>query len=231
MATSGDTTFNVTRDQLINGALRIVGAIAQGETPTAQMVTDASEALNMIVKAWQADGMPLWVTKEYQLTPIAGQNTYTVTPKMLRVIQAWNRDSTSNVDIPMRVVTRDEYNRLGNKTSTGKPIQVYHNPNLADSTVKLYPNPDSNSATSNKIFLVYQKPFDDFDTSTDNPEFPSEYFDALKFALASRLSFEYGMEPNDRTQLMQQSTILKLEALSMGTEEGSMFFTADKRTW
>jgi hypothetical protein len=131
----------------------------------------------------------------------------------------------------MRIVTRDEYNRLGNKTTSGNPILISVIPNLTDTTVKVYPRPTSVEAAANNIVLVYQKQFDDFDSSTDNPEFPNEFFDALKFALASRLSYEYGLDVQDRKQLFEQSMILKADALSFGTEEGSMFMAVDNRRW
>ena len=59
MSTSGSTNFSTSRNELIAGALRIVGAVAQGETPTTAQYSEGSEALNMLCKAWMADGMPL----------------------------------------------------------------------------------------------------------------------------------------------------------------------------
>jgi len=231
MAISGSTDFSITRDQLIEGALRICGVIAPGETPTATMYTGASEALNMIAKAWQSDGMPLWAMSEYTLTLTDATSSYIISPKLLKVTQALNRNIDTNIDIPMRIVTRDEYNRLGNKTTSGNPILVWCNPNLDDTTVKVFPTPTSVEAADNTVILTYQKEFSDFDASSDTPEFPREYYDALKFALASRLSYEYGVDIQDRKQLFEQSMILKNEALSFGTEEGSMFFGVDVRKW
>lgn len=231
MAISGSTDFSVTRDQLIEGALRICGVTAPGETPTTAMYNGASEALNMIAKAWQSDGMPLWAISEYTITLTADTSSYTISPKLLKVTQALNRNVDTNIDIPMRIVTRDEYNRLGNKTTSGNPIIVWCNPNLDDTTVKLYPTPTSVEEASNTIILTYQKEFSDFDASADTPEFPKEYYDALKFALASRLSYEYGVDIQDRKQLFEQAMILKNEALSFGTEEGSMYFGVDVRKW
>ena len=213
-------------------SLRIIGAIAQGETPTATQYSEAAEALNMVVKAFMADGMPLWAMTEYSLTLVAGTSTYTITtPKLMKVVQAFNHNSSSNVDIPMRIITRDEYNRLGNKTSAGNPIQVYHSPNRTDSTVKVFPTPDATAQTYNTIKLVAQKPFEDFDSSTDEPDFPQEWFNALKFALALALAPEYGMNIQDRNQLLKEAALYKNEALSFGTEEGSLFFQVDSRTW
>ena len=114
MTTSGTYDFSVNRDQLITGALRLAGVIAQGETPTTSQVSDAAVSLNMMVKAWMADGMPLWAIRTITITPVANQNTYTYdTPKLLKPLQAWNRQTSSQVDIPMRMISRQEYNILG----------------------------------------------------------------------------------------------------------------------
>ncbi len=64
MTTSGTSTFNPTRDTLIRRSLRILGAIQAGETPGAQEVTDASEALNGWVKEQEASGLHLWTEVE-----------------------------------------------------------------------------------------------------------------------------------------------------------------------
>ena len=231
MGLSNSTNFATSRNELITGALRIVGALAQGETPTTAQMTEGAEALNFLAKAWMADGMPLWVIREYSLPLTASTAVYTPSTKMMKVIQAYNHNTSTNVDIPMRIVTRDEYNRLGNKVSTGNPIQLLHIPNRTDSTIKVYPVPTSVEAASNQIIITYQKPYDDFDTSTDEPEFPAEWFDALKFGLAHRLAAEYGMELNDRKQLMQEALLLKQEALNNGLEQGSFFFQVDTRDW
>lgn len=231
MSTSGSTNFSTSRNELIAGALRIIGAVAQGETPTTAQYSEGSEALNMLCKAWMADGMPLWVTREYTMPLTASTASYTPSLKMMKVIQAYNHNTTTNVDIPMRIITRDEYNRLGNKTSAGNPIQLMHIPNRTDSTIKVYPVPGTTEQTYNQIIITYQKQYDDLDTSTDEPEFPSEWFDALKFGLAHRLAPEYGMEINDRRQLQQEALLLKQEALNNGLENGSFFFQADMRTW
>ena len=88
MATSGSTDYSQTRDDIIKRALRLIGALAQGESPTTDQVTEAAVALNGLVKAWEADGMPLWAIKERTITLQATTNTYTLTtPKPLKVIQ------------------------------------------------------------------------------------------------------------------------------------------------
>lgn len=78
MTTSGTTTFTQTRDQIINRALRQVGAIASGETPGAQLVSDAADALNALVKEWNALGIHLWTESEGSLFLQANQVSYSL---------------------------------------------------------------------------------------------------------------------------------------------------------
>lgn len=237
MSTSGSTDFTVTRDQLIAGALRAAGAISQGETPTATQVTEASEALNMFVKELQADGMPLWAIKQYSVT-LTATSTYTIgagatvnTPKPLKVLQAFLHNTSTNVDVPMTILTRDEYNRLGNKTSEGSPIQLFYEPLLTTGVMHLFPVPDSYSIANCTVTLVYQRPFEDFDGASDNPDFPQEWFNAIKFGLADLLAPEYGLPLQERQDLAARAKKLRDIALGFGTEEGSLHFQADRRNW
>lgn len=235
MTTSGSTVFNITRDQLIAGALRMVGAVAQGESPTATQISEAAEALNMMVKAWEVDGMPLWGLTEYVMT-LSATNKYTLgigktiaIPKPLKVIQAWIRETSSNIDIPIRIISKHEYNTLGNKSVTGTPVQLYYNPQLDYGDLYVFPTPDSTVASAYKVHIVYQRPFEDFVATGDNPDFPQEWLDALKYGLAARLAPEYGVPLDQRNILNKEAKEKKDEALSFGTEEGSIFFQVDRR--
>lgn len=230
MSSSGSYSFSVTRDDIIKRALRLIGALAQGETPTTDQVTEAAVALNGLVKAWEADGMPLWAIKQLSVPLIASTSTYTLsTPKPLKVLQAFNHDSTSNVDIPMRILTKQEYNILGNKTSSGNPIQIYYDPRRDNGVLYVFPVPTSLQATNNTIQLVYQAPFEDFNASTDTPDFPQEWYDAVTYGLACRLAPEYGLPIPDRKTLWQEMTIIKQDALNFGLEEGSLYFGVERR--
>ena len=51
MATSGSFNYSTTRNDLIAGALRILGVIGESDTPSAEQYTTGSEALNMLAKA------------------------------------------------------------------------------------------------------------------------------------------------------------------------------------
>jgi hypothetical protein len=120
---------------------------------------------------------------------------------------------------------------LGNKTSAGNPIQCYYNPQLDYGILSVFPVPATADATNNVVTIYYQRPFDDFDISTDTPDFPQEWFDAVMYGLATRLAPEYGVAMTDRKLLWQEMTIIKQDALNFGLEEGSLYFGVDRRSW
>ncbi len=80
MATSGSVDFALTRDQIIKYGLLNVGAIGDGDTPSTNQYTDGAIYLNMIMKAWHNDGMPLWALKEGYIFPIADTNSISLGP-------------------------------------------------------------------------------------------------------------------------------------------------------
>ena len=80
MATSGSTDFLLTRNQIITEALALIRVASEEEPLTAAMVEDASRSLNMMVKAWQADGLHLWTKTQGTLFLQQGQQSYVLGP-------------------------------------------------------------------------------------------------------------------------------------------------------
>ena len=78
MTTSGTATFTYNRDQIIKMAYRKLGVINASETPGPQMIQDASDALNLWVKALNATGLHIWTETEATVFLQPGQNTYTL---------------------------------------------------------------------------------------------------------------------------------------------------------
>lgn len=76
MTTSGQSSFNPAVTNIINMAYRKLGAIAEDETPTAGMYTDAAFALNAMVKEWMATGIHVWTEEEAILFFQKGQRRY-----------------------------------------------------------------------------------------------------------------------------------------------------------
>lgn len=231
MATSNSTNFNVTRNELIAGALQVLGVAdpASFISPTSEQFLQAASALNIMVKAWQSDGLQLWALKEHNF-PLTSSATYSSTTlgiaKPLKVIGAYRRNTVSNIDVPLTIITRDEYNNLPNKnTQAGIPINLYYDPQLDVGTVYVWPAPSNAAINSERITIRYQRPFEDFDAATDTPDFPQEWLAALKWGLARELSFNYGLTEQRISVISSMAKEYRQQALSSSREEGSIFFT------
>lgn len=79
MATSGTADFNLTRNKIIRAAARKIQAVRAGSVMGAAMIADFDEALNAMVKHWQATpGLHVWTVAEATLFPVPGQVQYPI---------------------------------------------------------------------------------------------------------------------------------------------------------
>jgi hypothetical protein len=243
MALSTSYNYVTTRDDIIKRALRIIGALGQGETPVAAAVTEAAQALNDIFKEWQADGLQLWKYIEQSITLVAGTNAYNIgtgatinTGAPLKIVTAYRRTTYTNgdtADVPMTIVPQFDYRMLPNKQSDGPPTHLWykHAPATAGEIVgviTLWPTPDASfvspTGATGSVLINYMAPLMDFDAASDNPDIPNYLINALVWSLADQLSYEYGVPVTDRAQISKKAQLHKAVALSFDQEEGSLFF-------
>ncbi len=78
MATSNSVNFTVTRNDLITEALELCQVLASGETPTGEDTTTCSRSLNLLTKAWMADGLHIFQKQEVTLFHVVGAASYTL---------------------------------------------------------------------------------------------------------------------------------------------------------
>ena len=231
MSTSGTTTWKLNRDQIISAALRKLGVLSGGSSPETYQITDATQALNALVKSLQTDGMPLWAIKSFTFTTVQGDPDYPIGPgqlydaaKPMKVLQAWRNQSSNYSNVPMNIYTNYNYDLLPLTISSGTPVNLYYQPMREYGMINLWPKP-SDSAT--QITIRYQAPFEDLTSATDDLDFPSEWSEAVIYLLASRLAPEYGIPLQDRQLLKKEADELHATAMMFGTEEGSFFFQPD----
>lgn len=231
MATSGVSTWSLQRDAVINGALRKLSVLSGGSSAQAWEITNAAEALNAMIKGFYADGMPLWAIKEYTFPTVASVGTYNIgngqtlaTPMPLKVVQGYRIETSGASNIPLNVYNHYDYNLLPVNATSGEPVNMFYQPFSTYGVIKLWPTPIDATTT---ITIVYQRPFEDMVTSTDDFDFPSYWTEALIYGLAWRLSGEYGVPIMDRQNLQKEAEFFHQQALSFGTEEGSLFFQPD----
>lgn len=151
--------------------------------------------------------------------------------KPLKVIQAWMRNIsvTPNIDTPLQVLSRQEYNILGSKNSPGMINSIWYNPSTSWGTVTTYLTPDIATATNYQLYCVGQRPLGDITFGTDITDFPSEWMQALIWGLADELSLEYGCLENYRKEIGMKAQIYRSAMEDWDTETTPTFFTPDPR--
>jgi len=240
MAVTGVSNLVVTRDQIIEASLRGLSVLEEGAQPSSTSLQNASFALNLIMKKWQSEGIKLWTIKELTLPLVSGKTSYNigsantndlVTDKPLKLIQSFLRNTSvsPNVDIPMTIISQQEYNLLGSKASTGTTNSVYYMPYRDYGTLTVFLTPDSNTASNYQLHLTVQRPIYVVNNPNDNFDFPSEWFMALKWALMAELASDYDKNLNDKAYYDTKANALKQELMDWDVEYASTFFQPDVR--
>ena len=152
----------------------------------------------------------------------SGATVYVYQTKITRpesITSARRRDS-SNYDTALNELARNDYFNLAQKTVIGMPTQFYYDKQLSYGTLYLYQAPDD---ATNTIRFTFQKMFFDFTTGTDNPDFPIEWAETLAFGLASRLTYDYGIDKT-KAELIKRTADEMLRNLKGYDREDSVYF-------
>lgn len=188
MSLSASIDFSLTARQVITDALQELRIVEAGGTPTAEDAAWGQRKLNTLLKDWQKYPS-LWRLTEGSATLVASTYSYSLSPVPHRVVSARYRDSNGK-DLPMELLTREEYYDLPNKTATGVPTQYYVDYQRSSVTLLLWQA--LSSVTTETIRYTYQKKFDDIDTLDDDIEVRSEHLELLTLNLAAALGPSFG---------------------------------------
>ena len=244
------SNYSITRDQIISLALRKLGVLEIGDTPDANSVANAAMTLNLLIKQFNTDGLKLWKVSELILPLTASKTMYTlggassdlmydslaptvaITDKPLKVIQGFYRNlqSTPYIDTPVLLVSKQEYNVLGSKFSTGTANTIFYDARKLNGLLYVYLTPDTNSQTNLQMHLVAQMPINDINSATEVPDFPNEWMNCLVWNLADQLAMEYGVPMNARQEIAQRANLYKTQMVDWDVEASSTFFSPDFRS-
>ena len=246
MASSGTAIFTLTRDQLIGEAYRKARITAEGTSPSVTQISEASSRLNMLIKLCMSKGLQLWCYREYLVPCVASQTVYTIGPsgadvtavRPLRVVENGNfiRQTISgqDFDTPLRLISRAEYMQMGNKTALGVVNSIYYDskfdsgavtsPSIGHGNLYVYVTPLDATYT---VHLNAQRPLYDMNSSTDEFDFPSEWFMYLMYALAAEILDDNEGDEARIARLTATAEKYKEEMFDWSVETASTSFAPD----
>ena len=107
----------------------------------------------------------------------------------LSVLAAVRRDVQTK-DTPMEMLrTVSTYEAIADKTADGTPGVIFYESTLPAGTLSLDTQPVN---VTDVLRLTYVRPLEDLDASTDDLDYPQEWFRALKLGLAREIAVDYG---------------------------------------
>jgi hypothetical protein len=227
MATSGNTSWELTRDQLVVRAFAKIGIPGENNILITEQQTAGQEALNSVIALAVTDGMPLWKRTTQQVTPSTTSQVYTVSDAV-KITTVYIRDSSG---VQYELVNKSLYDfmRLP-RGSVGVPVHWTWQANIQGGSVSIWPlTSDSSTVATKTLQIVYQKEFDGFVSSTDTLDFPSYWTPAIIYQTALMLAPEYGVPLQDRQTLRQEAQGYWAQASGYGDEGGSLFIQPEKR--
>lgn len=212
-------TGTQTNLELIYAALRKIGVQAMDTDATADEASNALSAMNRMLKAWQNKGYSLWAVTEQTLT-LTTAASYTLDPvRPRRILNA--RLVRDGIELPMISMTRDEYDCLPNKATTGTPTQFYYDRQREAALFYIWPV--LATAGGETIKITYEREFEDQTNLTDVTDVPGEWWDAVVYGLADRLADDYMIQA---PMVTAKAAVFLREALADDREE-SVFFAGE----
>ena len=185
----------------INGALRLIGQLAEGEEPSAATATDALAALNQMIDSWNTERLSVFSTQDQVFSWLPNFATRTLGPTgdfvgnrpILVDDSTYFRDPSSNISFGIKLVNQQQYNGIAVKTVTSTYPQVmFVNMTYPDITMTVYPVPT-------KVLEWHIVSVNELTTPAllSTPlAFPPGYLRAFRYNLACELAPEFGVEPS-----------------------------------
>ena len=132
--------------------------------------------------------------------------------------------STALQDTPVAMISRTEYAQLATKSTRGKIVQAYYDPQLGTGQLSLWPTPDS---AGDVLCFWYERLLEDFNDGIDTPDFAIEWGEALILGLAHRMAPSAGLTLAERQDLERRAALALDKAEGYDRENVGVFFQPD----
>lgn len=202
-----------TAQTIIKAALRGIGVIAPGETPTDTELQDGLESLKFLMRALSANNLMIPYTTQETLT-MTGATYYTIgsggdlnTVRPTEIRGAWTAER------PVGIIDEARYRQVRMSASAGAQVEsIWYSPEYP--LGKIYPWPTGGTT----LYIDSLKPLTAPTAITTSMSFPPEYDNLLKWNLMLHLAPEYGREPSQVIVSMAASALRGMEQRNLSAQ-------------
>ncbi|MBM4179677.1 MAG: hypothetical protein FJ211_10170 [Ignavibacteria bacterium] len=186
MAVSGTKSFELDVAEYIEEAYERCGI----EVRTGYDQRTARRSLNLVLADWANRGLLQWTIENQTITMISGTPTYNLAASDIDVIQSICRMPTgqgtsSQSDLTMDRVSREYYNNIPNKLTTGQPTQYYVDRQVIP-VLYVWPTPDTNYS----VVVTKLTRMDDAVAGVNTMDMPFRFYPCLAAGLAYYLAIK-----------------------------------------
>jgi hypothetical protein len=124
--------MSTTAGDQINGALKLLGVLAENETPSAATAQDGLTTLNQMIDSWNTERLSVYSTQDQIFSWTPGLITRTLGPTgdfvgnrpILIDDSTYFRDPASGISFGIKLINQQQYNGIAVKTVTSTYPQV-----------------------------------------------------------------------------------------------------------
>ena len=210
MTTAGDQ---------INGALRLIGQIAEGEQPSVATAQDALNAMNQMLDSWSTERLAVFSTQDQVFTWPASTLSRTLGPTgdfvgnrpILLDDSTYFRDASTGVSFGIKILNQQQYNGIAVKTVTSTyPQVIWVNMTYPDIEMYVYPVPTKALEWHFISVTELTQPA----TLATVMAFPPGYLRAFKYCLACEIAAEFGVEPSQQVSRIAMTSKRTLKRIN-----------------
>ena len=202
----------------INRALRLLGILAEGETPSASMSQDALMALNQMIDSWNTERLSTFVTQDQVYIWPAGFISRTLGPsgdfvgnRPILMDDATYYKAPNGVSYGIKFINQQQYDGIAVKNVTSTYPQVcWVNMGFPDITLTVYPKPTQDLEWHMVSVQELDRPAD----LSTVMYYPPGYLRAFTYNLAMEFAPEFGVEPSPQVQRIAMTSKRDLKRIN-----------------
>jgi len=184
----------------INGALRLIGMLAEAETPSAATAQDSLNALNQMIDSWNTERLSVFSTQDQVFTWLPNLIHRTLGPTgnfvgnrpVLVDDATYFKDPTNGISFGIKIINQQQYDGIAVKTVTSTYPQVmWINMDYPNIDMYLYPVPTK----ALEFHFISVTELDQPASLSTTLAFPPGYLRCFKYNLACEIANEFGVEP------------------------------------
>jgi hypothetical protein len=207
-----------TAGEQINRALRLLGILAEGETPSASMSNDALMAMNQMIESWNTERLSVFCTQDQVFNWPSSQIKRTLGPtgdfvgnRPVLFDDATYFKAPSGVSYGIKFINQQQYDGIAVKNVTSTfPQVIFANMTYPNVEMYVYPMP---TQTLEWHFISVQELTQPATLDTQL-NFPPGYLRAFTYNLAMEFAPEFGVEPSPQVQRIAMTSKRNLKRIN-----------------